>query len=247
MPTTFTSPAVFYAPHADDETLSMGVDIGNHLVAGRDVVVVLVTQSASVGMLGLLNGAVVDPVSGVRHDPVREQYLGPLTDGRLTADVVGQARVREWRSACGVYDAFGGGRLAVVALGRPEGLTSADVQDVVRDVEAQHPRASHKAMSWTDPHPDHAACGSALRSLRDDGTITDARFYVQRNHLDVARAQGLVVHDVPPAEGVADAVRRACACYRAWNPAAGSYGFGYRSVRALFDATLAAPASSVHA
>jgi LmbE family N-acetylglucosaminyl deacetylase len=36
-------PVVFYAPHADDETLNMGITIAEHVAASRPTYVVLMT------------------------------------------------------------------------------------------------------------------------------------------------------------------------------------------------------------
>ena len=37
-------PVVFYAPHADDETLNMGITIAEHVAASRATYVVLMTR-----------------------------------------------------------------------------------------------------------------------------------------------------------------------------------------------------------
>lgn len=239
-------PAVFYSPHADDETLSMGVAVVDHLVRGRDVVLVLVTQGCSPYMLDLLNGDAYDPVSSGVHSPVAEGYLGPLVDGRLTAATVGAARLREWAAASAVYGTAGTGLLSTLSVGLDEGVTVDAVRSVVAQVSARYPGASHATMSWTDPHPDHAACGHALRTLRDEDAVGDVRWYVQHGHEADAAAQGVRTWSVAASPSCADAVRRAGECYRVWDPAAGEYGFGYRSVQLAFDALAAAPSCTVH-
>ncbi|SDQ10750.1 PIG-L family deacetylase [Quadrisphaera sp. DSM 44207] len=239
-------PVVFWVPHADDETLSMGLDLCAELAGGRAAVVVLVTRAASPSMLALLNGEAPDPVSDTRHDPVLESYLGPLVDGRLTPDAVAEAREREFRSACGVYNAFGGGRLSAVVHRPLEAVTVEGVRQLVLDVAARHPGAAHRTMSWTDPHPDHAACGRALRELRAEGAVDDVRWYVKRGAEDATVAERLRLRPVDAVAGAADAVRRAAECYRGWNPAAGAYGFGYRSVPASFEALAAQPQCLAH-
>lgn len=241
-----TPPVVVWVPHADDETLSMGTSLAGHRAAGRDVVLVLVTEGASAWMLDLLNGDAVDGVSGRRHSPVAEGYLGPLTDGRLGLAQVRAARVAEWQEACAVYAGSGQGRLTTVAAGLPEGVGLDAVRGLVTGLAAEHPGALHQTMSWTDPHPDHAVCGQAVRGLRDEGLVAAAAFSVQRGAQERAAAAGLAVRPVPPVPGGADLVRRAAAAYGVWDPPAGRYGFGLRSVPASFAALAADPAGWVH-
>lgn len=45
-----TDPAVFFTPHQDDETLSMGASIVQHVQAGRQVIVVLLTDGSASGV-----------------------------------------------------------------------------------------------------------------------------------------------------------------------------------------------------
>jgi LmbE family N-acetylglucosaminyl deacetylase len=237
-------PAVFYAPHADDETLSMGVDVGNHLLAGRSVVLVLMTQGCSPGLLGILGGTTRCGWHGGDHAPDAEAYA----DGeRLDVAAVGRARVAEFTSAAGAYRLLAGGALQVRVEGLPDGGVSVEAATaVITAMEAAHPGASHKTMTPQDTEPDHAACGLALQQLRNAGVVSDARWYVRT--AQVPSVTGVTCRRVRPAtDAVAAAVRRAATCYQAWNPAGGSYAVGYHSVRASFDALVADPFATVHA
>jgi hypothetical protein len=51
-----TPPAIFYIPHQNDETLSKGVAITQHLDAGREVIAVLYTDGAGSVAQKYLNG-----------------------------------------------------------------------------------------------------------------------------------------------------------------------------------------------
>lgn len=239
-------PVILYAPHADDETLSMGVDLAGHRLAGRDVVLVLVTAGASPWMLKVLNGDATDPVTGGVHSPVAEGYLSPRADGRLDVAQAAASRVSEFSQACGAYAAAGTGRFAAVVAGFDEGVSLEAVRGFATGLAARFPGALHQSMSWTDPHRDHAVCGQALRSLREEGVVPQALFSVQRGREDLARAAGLAVRPVVSAPGAADVVRRAAQAYRVWDPRSGRYGFGYRSVPASFDVLLADPSGAVH-
>ena len=49
-------PAVFYAPHKDDEAIRMAGAIRQHKEAGRPVYLVLLTSGANRSLLEILNG-----------------------------------------------------------------------------------------------------------------------------------------------------------------------------------------------
>ncbi len=246
---TFTAadrPAIFYAPHADDETLSLGVSIANHLAAGRNVLVVLMTAGCSQWVEDMLNGRV--GCSGMHigaHDLTKERYA----DVDLPADVIGQARQDEFASACGAFAHGALGRVQIEFQGIPDGtLTVAKAKQIIASYALRFPTASHKTMTWTDPAADHAACGQALRELRTEGALTDARFYVMPERQSAATAGGVAPWREDLAANVAPRVlARAASAYKAWNPAAGSYAVGYHSVPEAFDRLAATPFGLVHA
>jgi hypothetical protein len=41
-----------------------------------------------------------------------------------------------------------------------------DVKAIIAGYAASHPNLFHHTMSYTDDHPDHAACGEGLRQLK---------------------------------------------------------------------------------
>lgn len=140
-------PAIFFVPHQDDDVLMYGADLKNHVRAGRRTIAVLLTDGAA------------SKACRVRFG---EDH------GACTA-----ARDREFRAAMeqlGVesiirHDRLGDGELA-----------EDYVAHVLRQLVERFPRASLRAPSPKDTHPDHAAIGRALRSL--PGT-RDKRFYLK--------------------------------------------------------------------
>lgn len=219
-------PAVFYAPHADDECLSMALDIGNELHAGRSVLLVLMTQGGSPWMIDVLNGAVRDDVFGLVHDPVREGYL----DGVLTRRTAGASRWREFRSSASAL-ARTSGRVRVSTPALDEGLTVEQARAVVDAVAERLPGASHQTMTWTDPASDHAVCGEALRRARESGAITGARWSVSRSYLGHTTDAGIVPEEVVAAgEDVLANARLSARAYQAWAPTQGLYAYGQHSV-----------------
>lgn len=167
--------AVFFAPHPDDETLSMGVPIVRHVAAGRDVHVVAVTQGGAATARLEVNGTAPPPgLWGVPHDPAQEGYAP------LDVDSFCEARVREFKAAC---SALGVRPDRVHVYDLPDGaVRSADVKALIR-ADFAWPGASFKTMSarWSG-HADHTACGTALRELQaeDPSIWGDGQWYVYR-------------------------------------------------------------------
>lgn len=145
------SHVVFYVPHQDDDLLTMGVGIRNHIKGGHNVHVVMLTDGAA---------------SGVR------------TKMGMTKEAFTKARNKEFElamKALGVnsnnleYRMFQDGK-----------LTINQVKSVISEYETLYPNAKHKSYSYTDSHVDHKNSGLALKQMVTSGDVTDARFYVRR-------------------------------------------------------------------
>jgi len=263
---------VLYAPHPDDETLSMGLPVVHWLAAGWDVHLVSVSRggvsSASVKLDGSAPCGM--PSHLYTHHPAQEGY--PVD---LTADQIGEARLKETRTALGaatriapnsgvaqvgnVYHYEGnlptnwGGP----TVGQPptaEGIAQA--QAVIETYVNQYPDAAHHTMSPTDDHPDHAACGQALRNLKNSPTysaqLADSMFFVSR--LYWATTLGAYPADVaaenpqwfPTNSRKADydAVARLMRdAFYAWSPAHGAYAVGGHQVPSQFARCFPEPGS----
>jgi len=74
---------IFYSPHPDDETLTLGVLVASHVLAGRKVHVVLFTDGRDSRAFPVVNAR------------LKAEHRAPLTRAQF-----GAARVRECRAAC---------------------------------------------------------------------------------------------------------------------------------------------------
>jgi hypothetical protein len=235
-----TAPAIFYPPHQDDCTLSYGVDVINHLRAGRRVIIVLYTDGKGSFVQKVLNRE-TDPTTGNPyssaywggyHSPSREGY-SPLSD-----DEFSQARTNEYKSECpqlGVLPAD-------VLVDFATTIDKEGLKTLIRKYEALYPGASHKAMSYYDTAIAHAASGQALNELYNAGEVSDARFYICRGDWAKSRPGSIVT----PGADMSVLLKRAARCYEAWNPAQGSFAIGYHSVWYEFNEMLANPQNKVH-
>lgn len=224
----------FLEPHQDDGVLFMGQVAAHHVLAGRDVHVVLMSSGSTSNVLGELNGTAADPTWwGGTHDPLAEGYE-PLTQG-----LFGLARTDEWRQSwrhLGVGpDAqhFGAGVVSSAVL--PDQITVEYATEVIRywsdfEVSEGRPRPGFYTMWWDDPTSDHAACGEALRVLRlSDPDYADSRWLVKPEQAASAGAQVYA----PPAAMLPEIKarqKRAALPYGAWAPSLGAFAIGRHSV-----------------
>lgn len=238
---------VFYSPHPDDETLSMGLAMVHYLAAGFDVHLVSMNRGGNGGPLGSFNGGNVCNWGehAYLHDPLREGY--PV----LTATALGEARLKEARSALGAMSTItpnpgvAKGQVFHHEGGLPDAFGStptavADAQAVIAGYVAAYPAAFHHTMSPTDDHPDHAACGQALRNLKNSNpNLSGARFFISRLYWGPTPPRPADVQAENPSwfpttsrkdEFYAVLRNRVAPMFAAWNPAAGSYAIGYHQV-----------------
>lgn len=291
----------FYAPHPDDETLSMGLAAAHYAHYAIPVHVVSMSNGSALGVANTLNGSsdAGVPVSCTTpgdhpyiHDPVREYYDLDAGVTRLTADAIGQLRNKEAKSAVAmlaqVPKAVPGVQAPVVhhienlpgdwagssssstSPCTPEGIATA--KTIIKKYIDAYPNSFHFTMSETDNHHDHAACGYALRELKNDNVnmvpwdnitykaaLVNAMFFVSKLYYMNNYQNGQDVLPFGPqwfpygphypifASWLKNQVQKV---YRAWNPASGSFAIGYHQVAYQFDLNFApdvSPANLWHA
>ncbi|GAA2803561.1 PIG-L deacetylase family protein [Crossiella cryophila] len=234
-------PAIFYAPHQDDESIAMAGAIRAHKEAGRPVYLVLLSRGENGGLIDIINGNCNLGADCPSGDPGHRI--------ELSLDDIVAARTAEFTAA-----AHRLGVDRVINMQHPDSAWTdypgfvQYVRETILDFESRHPGASHKLVSgWrdvihggdpADPNKTHAACRDAAESLRE--RISDFRYY------------WVYGYTYPPAERTADHVvpltpaqharkRQALAEYRHWDPANGRYALGYHSVRLMIDPAAADP------
>lgn len=225
----------FFEPHQDDGCLFMAQAAAHHVLAGRTVHVVLMSNGSTSNALGELNGTASDPTWwGGTHDPAHEGYA-PLTQTEF-----GLARTREWRQSwrhLGVppeRQHFGMGLSSSADLPNSVSLSYAtDVMSYWVDKDMLDdglPNPGLYTMWWDDPQGDHASCGQALKNLRlADGNYTDGRWLVKPEQ---ATAAGAAVYSVPSnlVNEVKLMQKHSAWAYGAWAPELNSFAIGMHSV-----------------
>jgi LmbE family N-acetylglucosaminyl deacetylase len=218
---------IFYSPHPDDETLTLGVLVASHVLAGRKVHVVLFTDGRDSRAFPVVNAR------------LKAEHRAPLTRAQF-----GAARVRECRAAC-------------AALGVPsanvhfEALTAVAVANataVIRSYQRRFPDAGHYTISWTDTFAAHGNLGEALRRLRraDPKTYFDTRWGVSRLHWGEPALRACRPWSSTSTAAARARVGAAVASYDVWSPAHGRYRISYTSVAPQFRALKADVRSMLH-
>lgn len=257
----------FYAPHPDDEVLSMSLAILHHIASGYDVHVVSVSRGEITPGSIRIDGALNCSYHGRFHNVARE---GIPTD--ITPEELGLARLAETRSALGVMAlippssglTWGSVNHHDAQLptnyGKPTGTTAMTgltcsregvdlVKPVMQDLITQFPNSLHHTMSPTDNHPDHAACGQALRELKQvTPALANSRFFVSRLYWDYDLNPDVLAQPGKEWYGTGsnsflsrkteyDAHLRnhVIQMFACWNPAGRSYAIGYHQVVNQFN------------
>lgn len=220
---------VFFVPHQDDEILSQGASIQQHVAAGRDVNIVLMTDGQA---------------SGARETIRTERGIS------LSESAFSKARDREFLdclSRLGIPQS----KVYFENL-KDGGVTRVRTKEIFRDYITKFPGGAFKTMSWMDAHPDHHMLGRCLDELDLAGDVPgrDVRF------IRSARYPGAVTPGGSNQRGDDAIVCEAATAYNVWAPNRVSdasdmsrgprYAIGYTSVNSYFTELLANPVSFTH-
>lgn len=217
--TSFRRPAVFFVPHPDDEALGMAGAIAEHIAAGRDVFLELMTHGEGTGVIRTLR-------NGGAHG-----WHAGTHSFTLSPSEIGDARLSEFFDSAmalgvrGVHVSdFGDGDLTQEEVdSRIDFWLSLDLDGLSLKGTVEEPRTATDSR----PNPDHAIVWRALLASGH----TDVRGYqVYRYSSGTAgRARDVRI------EAWCDTKRAALDAYKVWAPNEGRYAIGYHSVSDLFE------------
>lgn len=158
-------PAIFLTPHQDDESLSMGSAIREHILAGRDVKVILLTD----GSMTYRCATSPYPSDGSQRGACSAERDMEFTRAvqKMGAQPIIPVLVAPGNTTARAVDGQ---------------LTRQFVENVVKQFAGVYgSNASFKTLSMYDSiHPDHQAIGWGLSDAYDNGYVTDVRWYVRR-------------------------------------------------------------------
>lgn len=189
---------IYFVPHCDDFELQCSLHGGDMRARGENILVVYMNLSGNTGARAKLNGVNSTPVysgcpfHGYTHDPDLEFYAGAPV---LELDEIREARLREAVSALGglatipTLPGATPGEVRYEVGGLPDSFGSMpDATDqaeaIMRDVYSRFPNSFLYTMSESDAHPDHAACGRALKRMRASADLgpllVNSRYFVSK-------------------------------------------------------------------
>lgn len=229
-----TRPAIFYAPHPDDEAIAMAGAIRRHKEEGRPVYLVLLTNGINRSLLNILNGSLECAWHRTHHN------------FQLTMEQMCWARRIEFVASARRLDVD-----AVFIINDGRGLDPAmcynDLVSCVKRTIARFgrkfPRASHHLVSGKldllqrdggmGTNSSHQACWDAAMKLgRGISDFYFYRVYVYGKDRGVRESQ--YQQDLKPEWQASK--RAALDEYKLFCPEAGRFAVGYHSVPQLFDA-----------
>lgn len=226
--------SIFYAPHADDELLQMGVAIREEIDNGHQVIVVLLTDGASSKSRRVLNGDIKCEWHNAFHNH-QEDYR----DGFLSKFKYSRARSTEFYHSC---LALGVKKENIHLLGFADGGLNKDlVKEIIRYFIELYPAASHNTITYSEEienHNDHLAAGNALLDYYKQGEINDIRFFVKRYCWSFLEKKDMRLSYMclKAKKEQRKYLLNAIEAYKCWQPAAGKYACGYHSVADSFNA-----------
>ena len=234
---------LFVAAHPDDETLGMGVAIAEHIAAGHNVNVLIMSRSVGSGVLDQLNGSALSSWWGVIHNPSDEGY------SPLTSEAFGIARSNEAITALDCL-ATGLGTYTLFEGNLPE-FTLTEAQDRILDVCTTISAGAVLLKGHShlvDDHAEHVIVGNALKniSLANPTLYGNRRHYILPRYWTDSRLSTVAEHwDLPTNAGISARALNACRSYAAWAPP-DSYAIGAHSVPDMWPVLMQAPKCMYH-
>ena len=222
---------LYFAPHQDDELLSMGIDICRSLKHGDDVHVILCSDGSKSYVRGLLgNGKNCKKHEGIHcYDLSIEEFI--------------QARDREFKASClalGVAEE----NIHIPKLRAVDGsMYRSNMEKLIMEHATTY--GPNTVVCTLAPnngpkqHKDHKTLGSAAANLLKAGKIRKVRFFVEPYHYtEIAENPRLIPikpQILTASPETAEKIKAAIGAYSLWDPAHQRYAVGYHSVTNEFN------------
>ena len=232
---------IYFAPHQDDELLTLGVDACRTLMDGEtDVHVVLCTDGSKSNKRFEIGNGKECPLHPGIH-----QYTLDIPQFITARDI-------EFRNSC---DALGFAPGAVHFYPRrliDSFLSVEAAEATIRSVLAQFPQGA--AVRTISPfggkkqHADHRNLGLAALNLYRAGEIQDLKLFVEPYCIDSCQAEYPDLHltALPATQEEKHRISQGIAAYSLWNPEQGRYAIGYHSVTSIFKEFMNNPVAWYH-
>ena len=226
---------LYFAPHQDDELLSMGIHICASIQNGYDVHVVLCSDGSKSSVRTTLN-----------NGKECKKHTG-LHKYALTIEEFIQARDTEFTDSCLALGISADHIHIDKNRGVDGSLAAADVEKLITDyVKKYGSDATVCTLSpnnGTKQHRDHKAVGQAVTNLINKNVVRKALLFIEPYHYaDIVENPRLIPVEatkITATGAISDKIKAAIQGYSYWNPEENRYAVGYHSVTTEFDDFLA--------
>jgi len=222
---------IYFAPHQDDELLSMGVDICNSISKCKDVHVVLITDGAGSRVRNTLNNG-----KKCKKHPGEHIY-------ELSVEQFIKARDDEFTDSCMALGVKKNNIHLPEIRGKDGGLVLSVVEKTIkRYVELIDKDAVVCTISQNNgpkQHKDHKTLGRAVENLLNKGIIRKRKLFIEPYHYEEIKDNARLIPVEPTIitakKDVVEKIKSAIAAYSYWNPQQQRYAVGYHSVTNEFN------------
>ena len=222
---------LYFAPHQDDELLTMGLDICDSVAAGHEVHVVLCSDGSASGVRKRLN-------NGKKCGLHEEKHTFDVSVEDFVA-----ARDREFTESCLALGVPKGNIHIAAKRGKDGALTVKLVESIMKEYLQKY--GENALVGTISPkngdaqHKDHKTVGRAAEGLFKKGQIRQLRLFVEPYHYADIAEHPRAIPVVPSGTRVTDRLwnrmEQAIAAYSLWNPDDGRYAVGAHSVKREFE------------
>jgi LmbE family N-acetylglucosaminyl deacetylase len=212
---------LYYIPHPDDETLSMGVAIADSVYNGNEVHLILLSNGK--------DSNTRDQINGVKFCRLHNKYHVPSIEGYkpLTMKMFGRLRVKEFINAA-------------IALGvqkknidicnfNDSKFKEEDISRIALKYAKSYPNSRCNTTSYYDNHRSHKKIAITLYGLYKQDKIKVVRFFISPSKW--GDIKGIVISNPK----LKDIIIKSISNYSIWNPQESLYAIGYHSVGYLFE------------
>jgi LmbE family N-acetylglucosaminyl deacetylase len=211
---------IYYIPHPDDETLSMGIAIADSVYKGHEVYLILLSQGFDSNVRNIINGKEFCKWHKKYHSPKKEGYK------QLSYYEFGMLRQKEFLNAAldlGVSQKKI--RICNFLNGK---FNELDIEKIVLEYEKKYPNAFHNTTSFYDYNKTHKKLAKTLLRLYKLSKIKHVKFYLSPDKW--SKTKGILQSN----SHINRRVVKGISAYCTWNPTKLSYALGYHSVEVLF-------------
>ena len=222
---------LYFAPHQDDELLTLGIDIITSISKGHDVHVILCTDGSKSGVRKMLNNG----ETCTKHEGIHNY--------NLSIEEFVQARDREFLGSChslGIQPS----NIHILETRYIDGsLSVSDAESVIEKFLSVYGKDSIVCTigpnNGPSQHRDHKALGRAAENLLNKGMIQELRLFIEPYHAKKVLTNPRLLPVYPTIQKAAAAkeknIQNAVSSYSYWNPDEQRYAVGYHSVTTEFN------------